>query len=191
VLVAAKVHADEGEEPRRVLVRAKSNIGPDDGGFAYSLDRVEVAPEIEGQRVVWLEALQGSARDVLAEAEANPGGDEESSALDEAVQFLRSELRDGPKPAKVIFREARDAGHSERTIKRAKSELQAESSKEKSGWVWALPTKGANSANSANDSKCRTFGTLDARAKSASDSSLGKLDPLGPLGILADEGEVI
>ena len=52
VLVAAKVQADEGDEPRRVLVRAKSNIGPDDGGFAYSLDRVEVAPGVEGQRVV-------------------------------------------------------------------------------------------------------------------------------------------
>jgi putative DNA primase/helicase len=194
VLVAAKVQTDEGEEPRRVLVRAKSNIGPDDGGFAYSLDRVEVAPEIEGQRVVWLEALQGSARDVLAEAEANPEGDEEASALDEAVQFLRSELRDGPKPAKAIFREARDAGHSERTIKRAKAELQAESIKEKSGWVWALPVKGAKSANSANDSKAQKPGTLEETAKSASGSPLGNLGPLGPLGpleALADDGEVI
>lgn len=191
VLVAAKVQADEGEEPRRVLVRAKSNIGPDDGGFAYSLDRVEVAPEIEGQRVVWLEALQGSARDVLAEAEANPEGDEEASALDEAVQFLRSELRDGPKPAKAIFREARDAGHSERTIKRAKAELQAESVKEKAGWVWALPVKGAKSANSANDSKGQTLGPLGDSAKSASGSPLGNLGTLGTLGTLADEGEVI
>lgn len=191
VLVAAKVQADEGEEPRRVLVRAKSNIGPDDSGFAYSLDRVEVAPEIEGQRVVWLEALQGSARDVLAEAEANPEGDEEASALDEAVQFLRSELRDGPKPAKAIFREARDAGHSERTIKRAKAELQAESIKEKSGWVWALPVKRAKSANNANDSKGQTDGPLEETGKSASGSPLGNLGPLGTLGTLADEGEVI
>jgi putative DNA primase/helicase len=191
VLVAAKVKADEGEEPRRVLVRAKSNIGPDDGGFAYSLDRVEVAPEVEGQRVIWLEALQGSARDVLAEAEADPEGDEESSALDEAVQFLRSELRDGPKPAKAIFREARDAGHSERTIKRAKSELQAESIKEKAGWVWALPVKDAKGANSANNSKAQMGGTVGKVPKSASDSPLGILGTVGTLGTLADEGEVI
>ena len=191
VLVAAKVQADQGEEPRRVLVRAKSNIGPDDGGFAYSLDRVEVAPEIEGQRVVWLEALQGSARDVLAEAEANPEGDEEASALDDAVQFLRSELRDGPKPAKAIFREARDAGHSERTIKRAKAELQAESLKEKSGWMWALPGKGAKGTNSAKASKGQTAGPLEETAKSASGSPLGSLGALGTLGSLADESEVI
>ena len=191
VLVAAKVQADQGEEPRRVLVRAKSNIGPDDGGFAYSLDRVDVALDVEGQRVHWLEALQGSARDVLAEAEAVPDRDEESSALDEAVQFLRSELRDGPKPAKAIFLEARDAGHSERTIKRAKFELQAESIKEKAGWVWALPVKGANSANSANDSKTQTVGALGKAPNSASDSPLGNLGTLGTLGTLADEGEVI
>jgi putative DNA primase/helicase len=188
VLVAAKMQADEGEEARRVLVRAKSNIGPDDGGFGYSLHRVEVAPEIEGQCVVWLEASQGSAREVLAEAEANPEGDEEVSALDEAVQFLRSELRDGPKPAKAIFREARDAGHSERTIKRAKAELQAESIKEKSGWVWARPVKGAKCANGANDSKGPTDGPLEAAGKSASSSPLGSL---GTLGTLSDEGEVI
>ena len=197
VLVAAKVQADQGEEPRRVLVRAKSNIGPDDGGFAYSLDRVDVALDVEGQRVHWLEALQGSARDVLAEAEAVPDRDEESSALDEAVQFLRSQLRDGPKPANAIYLEARDAGHSERTIKRAKSELQAESIKEKAGWVWALPVKGVNSANSANDSKTQAVGALGKAPNSASDSplgnlgTLGTLGPLGPLGTLADEGEVI
>lgn len=194
VLVAAKMRSDDGEEPRRVLVRAKSNIGPDDGGFAYSLDRVEVAPEVEGQRVIWLEALQGSARDVLAEAEANPDGDEETSALDDAVQFLRSELRDGPKPAKAIFHEARDAGHSERTIKRAKAELRAESIKEKSGWVWALPVKGAKSANSSSESKCQTAGPLEEPGKSASGSPLGSLGPLGTLGTLgslADESEVI
>jgi len=191
VLVAAKVQADEGDEPRRVLVRAKSNIGPDDGGFAYSLDRVEVAPEVEGQRVVWLEALQGSAREVLAAAEANPDGDDEPSALDEAVQFLRSELRDGPKPAKAIFREARAAGHSERTIKRAKAELQAESLKEKTGWVWALPLKGGKSANSANDSTGQTLGPLGDSVKSASGSPLGNLGTVGSVGTLADEGEGI
>jgi putative DNA primase/helicase len=189
VLVAAKVQADADGEPRRVLVRAKSNIGPDDGGFAYSLDRVEVAPEVEGQRVLWLDALEGSARDVLAEAESDPDGDDESSALDEAVQFLRSELRDGPKPAKAIFREARDAGHSERTIKRAKAGLQAESIKEKAGWVWALPAKGAKEAKGANDSKAQTAGTVANVAKDASDSPLENLGPLGPLGTLADEAE--
>lgn len=172
VLVAAKGQADEGEGPRRVLVRAKSNIGPDDGGFAYTLDRVDVAPQVEGQRVQWLESLQGSARDVLAEAEANAEDDDETSALDEAVQFLRSELRDGSKSAKAMFREAGNAGHSESTIKRAKAKLQVESIKESSGWFWALPSKGANSAKGA---KGHAVGPLNGMAKSAGDAPFESL----------------
>ena len=168
VLVAAKVQSGEGHEgehaaERRVLVRAKSNIGPDDGGLAYTLDRIEVAPKVEGQRVVWLEALRGSARDVLATAEAVPD-DEESSALDDAVQFLRSELRSAPKSASDIFREGRGAGHSERTIRRAKAELRVESQKTATGWVWALPVKVAKVAKAANISNGHLAGSLDANA---------------------------
>ena len=45
VLVAAKVKAEgDDAEPRRVFMRAKANICADDGGFAYALERVEVAP---------------------------------------------------------------------------------------------------------------------------------------------------
>jgi len=117
VLVAAKVHADDADEPRRVLVRAKSNIGPDDGGFAYSLDRVEVAPEVEGQRVVWLEALQGSARDVLAEAEAVPDGDE-CSAVD-CAGWLREFLAEGPVQVRDVKRCSDEAGYAWRTVQRA------------------------------------------------------------------------
>lgn len=90
VLVAAKVKPELGDdgEARRVFVRAKSNIGPDDGGFAYSLVRVDVAPDVEGQCVLWGEVLEGSAREVLAEAEAETdGGDHE-----DAVELLRTEL---------------------------------------------------------------------------------------------------
>jgi putative DNA primase/helicase len=89
VLVAAKVKVTDDEEPRRVFVRAKSNIGPDDGGFAYSLVRKEVAPEVEGQRVQWGEALEGSAREVLAEAEAEP---EDGDDSEDAAELLRTEL---------------------------------------------------------------------------------------------------
>src|SRR5262249_40858369 len=43
VLIATKLsaHDPEGKE-RRVLIRAKSNIGPDEGGFAYGLAQTEL-----------------------------------------------------------------------------------------------------------------------------------------------------
>lgn len=137
VLVAAKMRGDGDGAGRRVLLRAKSNICRDTGGFAYELERVEVAPEVEGQRVHWLEELEGTARDLLAEAETEQY-DDETSALSDASDFLRSELANGPKSAKHLYAEARNAGHSERTLKRAKAQLGVEARKGATGWTWGL-----------------------------------------------------
>lgn len=120
VLVAAKVKAEPGDEgePRRVLMRAKSNIGPDDGGFAYALERIEVAPEVEGQRVRWLEPLEGTARELLAEAEAEPAEDADDGPGDVAA-WLRELLSTGAVPARDVKRQADEAGYSWRTTQRA------------------------------------------------------------------------
>lgn len=181
VLVAAKVQGEGDDEPRRVLVRAKSNIGPDDGGFAYALERVEVAREVEGQRVKWLGPLQGSARELLASAEADDA-DGEASALDDALHFLESELRTGSKTAKAIFNEAQGAGHSERTIRRAKAILRVESHKEKSGpWKWALPPKDAKVAKTAKASDLGNLAPLDQQkiADLCQPENVGNVGSLG------------
>jgi putative DNA primase/helicase len=141
VLVAAKVKAEAGDdaEPRRVLMRAKSNIGPDDGGFAYALERVEVVREVEGQRVRWLEALQGTARELLADAEADPENGDGTTAAG-VDGFLHGLLADGPIPAKAIKADADGAGYAWRTVQLSATRLGVERRKEgmKGGWVWAL-----------------------------------------------------
>jgi putative DNA primase/helicase len=141
VLVAAKVKAepDDDAEPRRVLMRAKSNIGPDDGGFAYTLERVEVASEVEGQRVRWLEALQGSARELLADAETDQEDDDGTTGAS-VDGFLRGLLADGPVSAKSIKGDADGAGYAWRTVQRSAGRIGVERRKEgmKAGWVWAL-----------------------------------------------------
>lgn len=128
VLVAAKVKPEPGDEgePRRVLVRAKSNIGPDDGGFAYALERVEVAPEVEGQRVRWVEALDGSAREVLADAEADCADDDEGGSGD-CAGWLREFLSHGSAPVKEVKRCADEAGYAWRTVQRAMRRAGADS----------------------------------------------------------------
>ncbi len=126
VLVAVRVKTDDDGEPRRVLVRAKSNIGPDDGGFAYSLERIEVAPGVEGQCVIWGEALEGSARDVLAEAEADSTADDDGGA-GEPVAWLRDLLAGGPVSAKEVKRCADDAGYAWRTVQRSMRRAGADS----------------------------------------------------------------
>lgn len=120
VLVAARVKGPTGDEPqhRRVLMRAKSNIGPDDGGFAYALEREEVAPDVEGQRVQWLEPLEGTARDLLAEAEAEPVGDAGGGRRD-CANWLREYLASGPVAAGEVRRSSEEAGFAWRTVQRA------------------------------------------------------------------------
>jgi putative DNA primase/helicase len=60
VLVAAKVKGEDGEDAR-VLARSKSNIGPDDGGFRYYLEKREALPGIEASCIAWGEAVNGTA----------------------------------------------------------------------------------------------------------------------------------
>ena len=162
VLVAAKVKADDGgNEPRRVLVRAKSNIGPDDGGFAYSLDRVEVAPEVEGQRVVWLEALEGSARDVLADAEAEPADDDGPG---DVADWLRQLLLSGPVSARDVKRHADEAGYAWRTVQRAMRKAGADSRRGGFGKEaeWFLSASRATVAPSAPLSNAGANGAIGA-----------------------------
>jgi hypothetical protein len=160
----ANVKDKDGGDDRRILARAKSNVGPDDGGFEYSIGQMplEGHPDIAANVISWGAPVKGTARELLDEAESEAS--DESSALDDAVHFLRSELREGQKSAKAIYHEAREAGHSERTIKRAKAELGVESIKQKLTWMWILPLVEVK------------------RAKEAKESNPRNLGPVGPLG---------
>jgi putative DNA primase/helicase len=158
VLVAAKVKQEGDEEPRRVLVRAKSNCGPDGGGFAYELQRIDLAEGIEGQKVQWLDALDGSAREVLAEAETDPLSEDGESAAD-VEAFVRGSLAGGPLSAKVFKADAEGAGYRWHTVQRAAKRLGAESRKDgmSGGWRWGFqgPAKATNQpeGNEVNKAK--------------------------------------
>jgi putative DNA primase/helicase len=127
VMVAAKKQDEDDKPGVRVLMLAKSNIGPDDGGFEYSLQNTPLFsnPEIIASVVAWGEVIEGNARDVLAEAETVKSDDDEHkrTAFREARDFLLELLMDGPLPTKDVRAATRDAGHMWRTIERAKSEL--------------------------------------------------------------------
>lgn len=136
VMVCAKTQDADGTE-RRIMARSKSNIGPDDGGFAYTLEQVEALPGIWSSRTVWGLAVEGSARELLAEPEPEQG-----SSAREAADFLREVLALGMCPSKVIKQEAEEAGFAWRTVHRAADKLGVK--KVKGGyqgeWYWSLPT---------------------------------------------------
>ena len=135
VWVAAKVKSDDGQD-RRILARSKSNIGLDNGGFEYHLEQVEVLQGIEASRVAWGQSVEGSAQDLLTD----PARDDQSPR-DDAVEFLRDMLDDGPVPVKTLQEEAKQAGHTWATVRRASDGLLIVKKKGGmvGGWYWQLP----------------------------------------------------
>jgi putative DNA primase/helicase len=119
MVAAVRPAKSECEAPSRMFARAKSNIGPDGGGFVYDLRQVRVQDNIFGSRVEWGEALDGAARDLLADAEQ----EEDGGAGREAETFLREMLADGPKPAKEIRAAADAHGLVWKTVQRAKGKI--------------------------------------------------------------------
>lgn len=138
VMVAAKVGSEDGDD-RRILARSKSNIGPDGGGFQYTLDQCEPVPGINASRVVWGDPVAGTARDLLTDPDAPEGG-EHLSAKDVATGFLVQALSGKVMPVKTVESKAEAAGIALRTLRRASDSLGIVKTKSGDGkWYWSLP----------------------------------------------------
>lgn len=153
VLVAAK----EEDSTRRVLARAKSNIAPDNGGVAYSLDMATIDGGIETIHVVWNGIIEGTAREILGDVEHDE--EETGNEKADAEVFLNDLLADGPISTKQVKADAAGAGYSWRTIERAKRDLKIEARKVsmKDGWQWFLP-KTANNCEHRHTKYMADFG---------------------------------
>lgn len=141
VIVAAKDAAANDDAPaRRFISRAKSNIGPDGGGFDYTLAQTELAghPGLVASYVTWGSAIEGTARELLGAADVND--DEDVKEGTDAVAFLQSLLVDGPVSARQIRSDATGAGYAWRTIERAKKKAGVTAQKDgaRGGWFWAI-----------------------------------------------------
>lgn len=127
------------------LVRAKSNIGPDGGGFEYELRQGEIAGSGDGestlfaQHILWGDPLEGSAQSLLADVEQP---EEKGGAREAAKAWLGEVLKDGAVAKKVIEEQAHQRGHSRATLLRVKKEMGIRSTKDGllgGAWSWQLP----------------------------------------------------
>lgn len=144
VMVAAKrPEAVNDEAPSRVFMRAKANNGPDSGGFEYVLrqQELEAYPGVQASRIDWGAPIEGTAREILGEAEAPPEGD--CSTVTAASVFLRALLADGPMSAAEVKANAEGAGVSWASVRRAKDALGVDVRRCGYGtggaWQWSLP----------------------------------------------------
>lgn len=118
---------DPDDPERRVLAQAKNNLAKE--CRAHRL-RLSTPPGHDVAAIEWLGECDLRADDLCGPPESA----ESRSALDDAKEFLREELADGPKPRSAVVAAAIKAGHAERTVRRARDALRIAK-----GQTWTLP----------------------------------------------------
>jgi putative DNA primase/helicase len=170
VLLASKNEGEDG--PPRILVRGKSNLGPDDGGVGFDLKHVEIKPGFLASCAVWTGRIEGDARALLAQAES--AEDAEQSELEDAKAFLRDLLANGSLPSKTVKAEADGAGFAWATIRRAQKTLGVKARKEGGDfggrgavWKWHLPQDAQDSTRCSPQNDEHLVGGMSTLCESA------------------------
>jgi putative DNA primase/helicase len=149
-----RVGQDPNDEKTRVIVQVKTNLGPMAEGLAFTIDAGQFR---------WL-----GTSSVTADQMDAPQDEDTKTKLEEAMDFLREELADGPRPSAELIKDARkQLDISERTLKRAKARMGIEHYRETTDdgralWYWCLSTRQV----CPND----TVGTLAHMTETASTS---------------------
>jgi hypothetical protein len=124
--------SDPANPQSRGLVHIKSNLAPTGKAIGF---------ELRGGGFYWTNDCDLTAAKILAAEES-----EGKSAIDEAIDFLKDELAEGPVEASQVWRDARNMGLSSATLNRAKTSLgvitKRKGKKGKKGggkFIWELP----------------------------------------------------
>jgi putative DNA primase/helicase len=117
VLVAAK----QEDSDQRVLARAKSNIGTDEGGVSYTIEPCDIGGGIEATRVLWGGVIEGSAREILGDVEATD--EERLDDSDDPAEALRRILSAGPLTGKDAKQLMTGNGYTQKQIRNARERL--------------------------------------------------------------------
>ena len=127
------VAPDPKDVDRRLLLAVKQNLSVDPGGLAF---RIEMAHNNVAHLAWEAGAVALAANDVLSNVDVQQDQNERR----EAKEWLQDLLADGPVPVKKIQDEAKAAGLSWITVRRAKEALAVAASKSgyQGKWEWRL-----------------------------------------------------
>lgn len=170
------VARDPENEERRLVLPAKNNLGDDRQGLAYRIESATAGDGIETSRIVWDSEPVNLTADQALEA---GGQDDERTERDDAADWLRDLLGDGPTPAKEIQAQAKEAGYSWSTVRRAKAQAGIEVVKAgfAQGWKWQL----SEGAQGAHEDAQGEKGEHLRRARASSDASTGYEAEIGAI----------
>jgi hypothetical protein len=128
---ALLVAKDPDDENRRVLAGIKSNLGPLPPSLAFHVESINGT-----SKIIW-EGNSHHSADALLSV---PASEEERSALDDAKYFILEVLSSGPVESKIVLRQARSLGISDKTLYRARHVLEIDVKKlgYQGAWMWTL-----------------------------------------------------
>jgi RecA-family ATPase len=160
------VISDPEDKNRRLLLPVKNNLAPVGKGLAFRLEQRLVddpAKGIVASSVVWETEPVTTTADQALKAVDDQGA--VSGAGSEAEELLRDMLASGPVAMKDIQAEAREAGLSWATVRRAKDRVGVVAERKSHGfggkgeWLWRL-TDPHKVLIAPQDAHLREMGTL-------------------------------
>jgi hypothetical protein len=125
----------------RVITISKSNITLDRGGFAYTIEPVQLANGVSATMVKWGAAVDGTAQSIIDDAEGIEREGKPMNKVGEAETFLHEELKNGARAAWEMIELARQLGIGVKTLERAREKRGIVTSKagKDAGWMWHYP----------------------------------------------------
>jgi RecA-family ATPase len=150
------LYKDPDERQRRILAHTKQSGLPAPSmnikltGAEFDVETDDGTETIEEVRIDWDGISDLTSEDLNARESLHGNDTEESmSALGEGREFLRGLLKDGPVLVEEIYAQARQAGVTRSTLRRAKDKEKIKAIRQsvdgipytKSPWEWAYPTR--------------------------------------------------
>lgn len=149
-LARSVLHVIPGERPRegeRILAAGKANLSRAAPAVKFT---IMGNPPV----IAWGEVLPDlDADEILAARKAGEGAGRPPHELQEATEFLKSMLSEGARSARDVLSQARAAGISQATLRRAKEALEVRARQVRDGWTWELPATGKGEGIPSLDQK--------------------------------------
>ena len=174
--------AADPEDGTKVITQTKNSLGYSDlPSLAYRLIEATV-PTAKGDARVGRFILDGPSERTVQDILGVQGSDRTEAAR--AQDYLKKTLASGPRPARDVEEEARQAHMiSKRTLDRARQDLRIPTAKHGARWWISLPEHEGDLADlpaeTAKDAKDASLGTVGNVAKDAKSASPGEVGTVG------------